>query len=68
MTTNLDNPDLFTVNIGTIFKFNSTQDKKISIEDLQKPQPLQRTLSTYGHSSRFESCPPEDMKNILYIR
>jgi len=67
MISTLDDSYLFTVNIGTIFKFNSTQDKKISIEDLQKPQPLQRSLSTYGHYSRFESCPPEDMKNILYI-
>jgi tetratricopeptide (TPR) repeat protein len=67
MSANLDNPYLFRVNIGTIFKFKSSEDKKISIEDLHKPQPLQRTLSTYGHYSTFESCPPEDMNNILYI-
>jgi len=67
MSATFDNSYLFRLNIGTIFKFNSTQDKIISIEDLQKPQPLQRTLSTYGHHSTFESCPPEDMQNILYI-
>jgi tetratricopeptide (TPR) repeat protein len=67
MSATLDNSYLFRLKIGTIFKFNSSQDKKISIEDLHKPQPLQRTLSTYGYHSTFESCPPEDMKNILYI-